>query len=143
MARVALLLVAALFVSLSLAASFDGLANKEVKREVDLTSQLTVQTSVITVQNTGAKEATTYYLSVFEDVAANVADVTATDASGAKLAVGAAEKASGYAAPPRRLTSPAAPRSLRPLALTPPPATPSTPSPSSSPPAPRRRSLHV
>lgn len=143
MARVALLLVAALFVSLSLAASFDGLANKEVKREVDLTSQLTVQTSVITVQNTGAKEATTYYLSVFEEVAANVADVTATDASGAKLAVGPAEKASGYAAPPRRLTSLALPRPPRSLALTPPPATPSTPFPSSSPPAPRRRSLHV
>lgn len=100
MGRLALLLVASLFFTLSLAASFDGIVNKEVKREVDLTSQLTVQSSVITVQNTGAKEATTYYLAVYEGVAPNVADVAVTDASGAKLAIGASETASGYAPSP-------------------------------------------
>lgn len=94
--RLALLLVASLLFTLSLAApSFDGLVNKEVKREVDLTSQLTIQNSAITISNTGSKEATTYYLSVFEDAAKHIADVSVTDASGAKLTVGAAEKASG------------------------------------------------
>lgn len=96
MARLALLLVASLFLTLSFAASFDGLVNKEVKREVDLTSQLTVQSSTITVENVGSKEATTYYISTYEEVASHVADVSATDASGAKLTVGAAEKGSGY-----------------------------------------------